>query len=240
MKHPVLALLIILISGCGGGSGDTPPRLGTSPQTKTAGVWLGVINSNFTVAVIAENGTSFVSDVDGTVLWTGDATIQNSDISISTTRYTNDINNGTSETLTATASGSTLTLNTPVGNGDLTYSALYENDSALTLTNGMWFIAGTALGDWTVNIDNNGTFSSDVFGNGCKASGQLSIIDSKFNPMALMVTLTQCSGANMPLNGNYSGLATLTDEAPGTNNSLSFAFANGVDDGFYFDDVRKQ
>lgn len=236
LKYSAITLLTLLFFGCSGsGGGGEQPTLGTEP--KMTGVWGGDINGTSTVSVIAENGSSFVTDIDGTVLWMGNATTQGSNISISTKRYTNDANNGTDDVLTATASSDTLTLTTPAGSGPLTYSNLYEDDSTLSQTAGIWTIATTDLGAWTITANADGTFRGQ-FGNGCMANGTLSIIDSRYNPMALAITLTICP--SFSLNGNYTGLATLTSEAPGTKNSLSFAFANGSDEGAYFDDIRKQ
>lgn len=232
MKHSAMILLAFTLTACGGGD-DAPANNGPAPVT--TGVWLGLVNAIPTATVIAENGDAFLTD-DSSVLWTGRATTNGGAVTINATRYTNDATNGSKDTLTATATSATLELTTPAGSGLLAYDRRYENDSSLTLTTGIWMVTGTRpLGDWTITIASDGTFSG-MFGSGCMATGQLSIIDSRYNPMALTLTLTLCGA----LNGDYSGLATLTDEAPGTLNSLSFAFADGVDNGFYFDDIRKQ
>ena len=235
MKYTIIALLMITLTACGG-SGGTPgtkPKLGTSP--KNTGVWIGEINSTLFSLVIAENGASFATDID-TVLWTGTATTTGNAISIDSKRYTNDINNGNNDTLTADAGASTLNLTTPIGSGEFTYQSLYENNSTLSQTSGIWSITGTVpLGNWTISVNNDGSFSGQ-FANSCMANGQLEIINSDYNPMTLAITMTLCGA----MDGDYSGLAILTSETPGTDNSLSFSFSDGVDNGFYFDDIRKQ
>lgn len=227
MRYILFVVSIIILSGCNSNDSSPSPAL---PSSYTHGIWIGQINSTRVVTVIAENQKAFVAD-DLNNIWIGAASCSNQNITF-TTKYYSTTANGTAATLTATTNGSQLTLITPTGTDALTYNAIYERNSSLSLTTGLWSIRTTSFGSWTITIAADGSFNGQ-FSNGCMANGQLSIINPNYNAYTLGMSLsgTSCSGT-------YNGLAFLTDKAGGTNNSLTFV-SGSFSDGLYFDDIRK-
>ena len=87
----------------------------------------------------------------------------------------------------------------------LTYNALYERDSALTVIAGNYDDDGLVL-----NIDSNGVIFEQDPSSGCITDGQISVIDPDYNAYDVEFGFSNCSGPNAILNGtNFVGMATL-------------------------------
>jgi len=105
------------------------------------------------------------------------------------------------------------------GRFNLDYSANYETGSSLDSTSGIWNYseasAGGALYTVTLDIDDNGTlFGTDT--GGCVYSGQLTLIDDRFNSYQAEFNISSC----ITKNGDYVGLAFLTSIGGGQLNQL--------------------
>ena len=106
----------------------------------------------------------------------------------------------------------------------LDYSDNYERASSLDQASGIWTFdmasSGGALYNVTLSIDPNGQlFGTDT--NGCVFSGELSIIDSRYNAYKVIVSMSSCES----IDGEYGGLAYRADPAGST--WLYLFFANG-------------
>ena len=100
-------------------------------------------------------------------------------------------------------------------------AAIYEQPSSLAAVSGNWTIrnlSGAATG--TLTVSGNGSFSgSDILG--CRYSGAISLIDSRFNAYRVNLNVSNCSAAN----GAYEGLAGLLSTLS-TNDTLEFALSD--------------
>ena len=128
-----------------------------------------------------------------------------------------------------TADSIVATLTTDSGSAqlDLSYGALYEAGSSLALTAGVWSFGEAFLGGGayavTLDIDANG----GLFGNdsdGCIFSGAVSIIDDRYNAYRASVRIDNCGD----FDGDYSGLAFLSDRDAGRLNALALSVSNDV------------
>jgi len=105
------------------------------------------------------------------------------------------------------------------GRFNLNYRNIYEIDSSLDSTSGIWIYseaaAGGALYTVTLDIDANGTlFGTDT--GGCVYGGQLALIDDQFNSYQVNFNVSSC----IRKNGDYSGLAYLSSIGGGQINQL--------------------
>jgi hypothetical protein len=111
----------------------------------------------------------------------------------------------THASLTLTASGTTSNGNAlPAETTTFDFSSLYLNASSLAAIAGNYNNGGP-----TMTVDVNGAiFEQDP--NGCILSGQVSIINATYNAYAVRITFSNCTGADVALNGqSFSGLVTL-------------------------------
>ena len=89
----------------------------------------------------------------------------------------------------------------------LTYSALYDRDSSLATIAGNYDDQGLVL-----NVNGAGEIFEQNPESGCIMSGQVSIIDSRYNAYDIWITYSDCVGDAAALNGTrFSGLGTLDD-----------------------------
>lgn len=111
------------------------------------------------------------------------------------------------------------------GRFNLVYSELYERASSLGLTSGVWSYTELASGGGvytvTLTVDSNGElFGSDT--DGCVFTGRIDIINSDYNAYRATASVSSCG----ELDGNYTGLAYLSDTANGINTALTFSISN--------------
>ncbi len=90
------------------------------------------------------------------------------------------------------------------GNFDFFYDAAYESPSSLSILEGVW----AAYDDFgspeaTFTIDDLGQFTGQNT-SGCTSSGQISLIDDRYNVYEVTSTISDCFIA-----GDYSGMAAV-------------------------------
>lgn len=106
------------------------------------------------------------------------------------------------------------------GNFDLFYDTEYERPASLALLEGVW----TAFDDLgnpvaTFTIDAQGQFTGQNT-SGCVSSGQMSIIDDRYNTYDVASTISNCFIA-----GDYTGLAAIGDVTT-TNDAIVLSISN--------------
>lgn len=111
------------------------------------------------------------------------------------------------------------------GRFNLVYSSLYERRSSLAAIAGVWTFsqASSAADVYTVTftIDGNGElFGSDT--TGCVFNGRINIIDDQYNAYRATAGISSCGEAD----GDYTGLAYLSDIAGTLNNQLTYSISN--------------
>ena len=128
----------------------------------------------------------------------------------------------TADNLSASYSGAT-------GSGqiELDYNTLYETGSSLDSTTGIWSFGEAFLGGgaYAVTLDIDAT--GGLFGNdsdGCVFSGRIRIIDGRYNAYGASVAVDNCGN----FDGNYDGLAFLSDRDSGRLNVLTISVSNDV------------
>ena len=128
---------------------------------------------------------------------------------------------------TADSMEASLTTQSSSAQLDMSYSALYEAGSSLALTAGVWSFGEAFLGGGayavTLDIDADGR----LFGNdsdGCIFSGAVSTIDDRFNAYRTSVRIDNCGN----FDGDYNGLAFLSDGDVGRLNALTLSVSNDV------------
>jgi hypothetical protein len=91
------------------------------------------------------------------------------------------------------------------GSFSLAYSSLYERPSSLAAISGSWTSYSSGYYE-TVTIDSSGNVTRPTV-SGCSTSGNISVIDSRYNVYQVNLTVNNCGSQN----GLYKGLAVLTD-----------------------------
>ncbi len=107
----------------------------------------------------------------------------------------------------------------------LNYLDLYERGPSLILLSGIWTSslgsAGGGVYVVTMEIGADGQlFGSDS--DGCVFRGELSVIDGRYNAYQAAISISLCN----EIDGDYSGLAYLSDFAGGQDNQLDFGISN--------------
>jgi hypothetical protein len=107
---------------------------------------------------------------------------------------------------------------------DLEYdSGLHEHASSLSQVAGIWYVYDEMLNPTlTLTIELDGRFLGQNR-NGCQSSGQVSLIDARYNVYAWDATIQSC-----PAGGSYSGLATVLDVDSPTPTALLATIASGA------------
>ena len=106
---------------------------------------------------------------------------------------------------------------------NLAYTTLYDRPSSLALIAGE-YLESTALGvTKRFTIDSRGRMSGvDI--NDCRYSGQVSIVDSRYNMYRVALVLSNC----LDRNGPYSGLAVLADDGGRRNDSVLLSASGAI------------
>ena len=105
----------------------------------------------------------------------------------------------------------------------LTYDTLYNRDSSLSVIAGNYDDGGMVL-----NTSASGVIFEQIPGTGCIISGQVSIIDSRFNAYDWFTTFSNCIGDFAFMNGvTFTGLAMLDNTQ--TPELLSFGMTGEVE-----------
>jgi hypothetical protein len=109
----------------------------------------------------------------------------------------------------------------------LQYQSEYESGSGLDQISGVWFFdlasSGGGIYSVSLDIDPNGA----IFGvntAGCVFSGQMSTIDVRYNTYRPNIMISECGA----FNGDYSGLAFISDLGTGQSKLLNLSVSNDV------------
>ncbi len=238
-------LVTVALTGCGGGSGNESivgPPPPPAPEA-IGGIWEGTSTSSFSPGV--------VTSVVGLITESGDARLVTSDsvqivttspLTVTGTTVTGNLrayapvgftfadgSRVVSGTLSATISGrdslsgSWSSATGEGGDFDFLYSASYERGSSIAFLTDLW-VGIDAFGNISssFDIDTNGAIAgADTLG--CIYTGQVSLIDTRFNAYAIEATVTNCGVAN----GTYTGLGALSDDRV-DNDVLVFQIDNGL------------
>lgn len=243
MKKTLIVMTAILgVSACGGGGGDSSPSVNPPPASNESigGIWYGYSTSDQgggtqeMLGVATEDGRfRFISfDTGGQFTGTADT---NGNVVTGTglayaalgTTWLNGsvvtslgIGGSVSERSTFTGDWSAGTGET--GSFSLSYDNFYDRDSSLDITAGTWTsFDGFGNPDGSYTIGTNGAISGqDVYG--CLYSGNVTIIDSRYDVYNISITASNCGGAN----GTYTGLSVIGDSYV-TNDTLWVAVDNG-------------
>lgn len=209
-----ISVCVFAISGCGGGGSSAPPI-----PTNAGGIWEGTSNTSGLildfVGVVTEGGegrfvdendtqyiVSNVSGNDGSVTMNFTAVAQFGFVFLDGSTVTTGTVSGTIVERTS-FNGNYSVATGESGTISLTYNPIYDRDSSLSKLEGSWDENGFGI----ATFDPDGSFfEQDMFG--CVFDGQASIIDPAYNVYALTMTISLC---DVPANGQYSGLGSLTD-----------------------------
>jgi hypothetical protein len=229
-----LAMPVLLAVGaCGGGGGDPPA---TTPRPSVGGLWAVNTTQVQGRVLVTEDGRFFGSSVNlanncvvlnyGSVVtngnaFTGTATGAIATVSVgapiadctfpdgtlsATTSLSGSFVPQTSITVTSTATSS-LGLSLGTQTSSLQFDPLYNVPSSLTAIAGTW---NGPTGN-TLTIGSTGAFSAIDATTGCVLSGQVSIIDTRYNAYAASGGYSSCGAAASSLNGGTVRALMLID-----------------------------
>lgn len=244
-----LALSLFATASCGGGGGGgdstpiTPTPTPPPPDQLIGGIWEGTATNNLQpgvvteiAAVITEGGDARFITADGVqIVSTSPLSVSGNAVSGQARAYApigfvfSNNQPVTTGTLSATVSerdslSGTWTADTgETGNFNLLYNPIYERDSSLDLLADNWVGVDEFLNIVSSFIvDGNGAVNGqDVLA--CMYSGQINLLDTRYNTYELSITVTNCD----VFNGDYSGLAVLSD-ASVQNDTLIFQMDNNL------------
>jgi hypothetical protein len=247
--------MLLLLSACGGGGGDA--TVTPVPNAMVGGLWGGTLTVNgvaYNVAALsAENGEmellesdltfTFAAQYWGTISAVGNqlsgaftGAVLNPAVPFSdgSTRGTGTVSGTISQrsSINATVSFTTSMGAVVPGQLALTYDASYATASSLTTISGNFTSTGTAAGTDTLSITTGGVITySDPTTTGCMATGAVSIINSSYALYAGQLTLSNCTGNYMSLNGvSVQGLGGLDPtQSPEALVFLMHGIVNGLD-----------
>ena len=217
----VIGMWLVLLPGCGGGgSGGSGPI--EPADHALGGFWDGTLTidgqpgTQVLVGISTDDGRFRLISVDTEAQFVGTATVDGQSVTGSGTAFAPagstwlDGKTVTTVSMTGTLrqrqslSGSWSSATGESGTFDLGYDAEYEKDSSLSLLTGLWIVYDDNLNPFaTFTIDANGQFSAQNAA-GCVSTGQISIIDSRFNVYNIQSTIANCAIAR-----NYTGLGAL-------------------------------
>lgn len=98
---------------------------------------------------------------------------------------------------------------------DFSYDPIYERSSSLSKIAGKYSDKGPGGFVENYTVDGVGRITGSN-SDGCRYNGALSLLNTKYNLYRIVVTITSCD----VLNGEYSGLASLSDDGGKTNDTL--------------------
>ncbi len=235
-----LGILSIIATG---GSSDLPQLAPTPPPPplSPAGIYVGQITSTATGLPIARSVSGVISEtLDAQFFgteWHYAGSVESNDAALtgSLTEYLGRQGRffGVDGTQSVTLDGSIdetglsgdYSGTDDEGRFNLSYLTLYERVSSPELPAGVWSFSLPAAGGSVYTISLTIGDSGEVFGTdtpGCVFSGQLSIIDADRNAYGATINIELCD----QFNGDYAGLAYLSDFVGDENNQLTLAISN--------------
>ena len=238
----LMAFLITLLSGCGGGSSDSdtsePP-----PNQNVDGIWQGTTTDDTGTCklyMINSIGEMVAFSSDCQTVYKGSYTVDGSNLSAQVEVY--DIGGAKkgSTTLSGTCSEqSTMNGNytTPDGRGgtfDLSYNQATGRPSSLEQVEGTWAYNDSNGFSADFVIDNQGKLSG-ANSYGCNIRGVISLLDTNKNIYSIDLDITQCTaqGGVYDQDGSYDGLAVIGKDAATSKDMLILVSASGNDSLLY-------
>jgi len=208
-------VLAAVLFGCGGGSSNDGPGLILTPQSP-AGVWQGDVSggvSGHIACIIAEDASVYcvVTYAGGasTAVLSGFANVNLSRISLNGDAFGPGAGG-------FSLSGTVLRRNSLNVAGQIgqqsgltismLYDTLYDAGSSLSFVQGVYSNAAWDGSPAAFSIDVNGALFLQA-ASGCVWTGEISIIDQRYDAYGVAVTLGNCGA----LDGSYLGLATYTN-----------------------------
>jgi hypothetical protein len=198
-------LLITILSACGTSGGNTNNEMG--------GIWVGALTDLDGTRVestgyISETGTIFF--LYETHIYSGNVTtLGNTFTAYGTELYHTGLPQGSllSGTFHAHSSINSATFHNNQKTADSAYSfkSIYRRNSSLNLISGT-YSQTISTNTETYTIDSDGIISGSN-SEGCIYSGDIKLIDSRFNMYKLDLSIANCGNKS----DKYSGLATLSD-----------------------------
>ena len=194
-------------------------RLHWLAETGEQGFGTGSVNGSavtFNYTLVAELGFTF-PDGSTSATCTGSGTIQQR------------------QTLAVTVNCTTTLGTTSSASASLTYNAIYDLDSALSVVAGNYDDEGLVF-----NVNANGVIFEQEPITGCVTNGQITIIDPNFNAYDVSMSFSSCVAPFDVLNGStFTGLAVYDNTAPppdelvigvtGAVQGITFAIAVALD-----------
>jgi hypothetical protein len=230
----------------GNGGGSAPPLFRGISQESPEGIWEGTLTSTVTseifgiLGVITESGETRLITDDGSQLF-GTVSGSGSAVSGVLTGVTAlgfawlDASVVSNFSISGTVAERSTFSGSYSGGGDsgtfsLAYNPIYERASSLADIEGMWVALDSLLNtEATFTVDANGAINGNDI-DGCIYSGLVSIVDPQFNAYGLTVSVANCMGGSVLLNGSFDGLGILSDEVSGSGqNDVLTAGISGPD-----------
>lgn len=230
-KMVTLTSVVLALSACGGGGGDSAPSVNTAE-----GIWSGPVSTGYDVSLaVLENGEAWGVYSSGNVIYGalyGTATGSGTTFSASGTDFnflTNTTSNGTFSGTVAQKNS----INATSGGGAtiaLSYNSTYDTAASLASLAGTYSYDGRT-GAYSVNpgmvtINSNGAFS--LSDSGCTVTGQLTPRASGKN--IYNSTMSFVGTCVFPTGTSTSGVAYL-DTSVSPNRFISLALTSSKDDG---------
>ena len=224
----IITILSIVLTACGGGGGGGEGS--SSPTNQSiAGIWIGSFTSSIfhstygITGIVTESGVARFAATSSLTQYSGVLKVSGNKFTSTVTGY---FPSGSYAGMgdiagTFTPKGimnGTYSSTIDKGTFSFAYSSLYERPSSLSAIAGTW--TDYSSGDYeTITINSSGNITRPPI-SGCTTSGNISIIDSRYNAYQVSLTVNNCGSQN----GSYSGLAVLTDT--NTANDTFFASAS--------------
>ncbi len=206
--------------------------VGETPSV--AGIWRGTITSltgkvtSIATGIIAENGAMQLTTSDGDVISGNIGVDTGTDVSAVAKFYKVDRSVQFDMTFAGTITEKNLLQGTYTksdaidsgGNFSLTYDVAYEQPSQQKLVSGGWAEQFESL-----LLNSIGTLAGTNTDTDCTLTGSIGMLSPNFNAYNVNLTTANCTSAT--INGDYAGLATLSDESgDGTLDTLTYIVNN--------------
>lgn len=234
IKFLFVIVALTLVSCGGGGGGSSTSSTVTNQQV--SGIWRGTSYSSVQkstsniLGIISENNVARFLSLTSGGQYSGVIAANESSFSSSMTAYAplgyawldgSVIGN---MNINGTVAPKTSLNGSYSGVGDsgtftFAYDSKYERPSSLSSVSGSWSLTSSGV-LYNVSVNSNGTITGNT-STGCTYSGVISIINASYNCYNVNLTIGSCGA----FNGNYTGLATLTDTYT-ANDTLIYGISN--------------
>lgn len=231
----LVAILFVVLSGCGGG-GDSPSSETPPPVQNADGIWQGSTTDDSGTCklyMLTSNGEMAAFSSDCQRVYKGSYTVNGSNLSGQVEVYK--ISGAKEGTITLTGtcaeksemSGS-YSSNGSQGTFDLGYNQLSDRPSSLELAEGTWAFSGPNGFSADVVINNHGEISGSS-SYGCIFTGIISLVDTDMNIYSIDFDVSQCvaQGGVYDHDGSYDGLAVLGTDSTTNRDTLIIVSASG-------------